>query len=63
MSVEEKLRAMERLWEDLAQTPSAIPFPAWHRDVLEARAKRFQEGQEKSIPWEEARESLRPRKP
>jgi len=63
MSVEEKLRAIECLWEDLVRTPSAVPSPAWHRDVLEARAKRLQEGQEKSIPWEEARERLRPRKP
>ena len=63
MTVEEKLRAIERLWEDLARTPSSLPSPARHRDVLEARAKRLQEGQEKSIPWEEARERLRPCKP
>jgi putative addiction module component (TIGR02574 family) len=62
MSVEEKLRAIECLWEDLARTPSAVPLPAWHRDVLEARLKRHEEGKEKSIPWEEARDRLRPRK-
>jgi len=59
MSVEEKLRVLERVWEDLARTPSSVPSPAWHRDVLEAREKRFTEGQERSIPWEKAKEEIR----
>jgi putative addiction module component (TIGR02574 family) len=59
MSVEEKLRALELLWEDLARTPSSVPSPAWHKDVLEARERRLREGKEKSIPWDEARQSLR----
>lgn len=63
MSVEEKLRILERLWEDLARTPAAIPSPNWHRDVLEARQKRASTGQEQFIPWEKAKEGLRSTKP
>lgn len=59
MSVEEKLRVLERLWDDLARTPSSVPSPAWHRDVLEAREKRFNEGKERSIPWEKAKGEIR----
>ena len=62
MSVEEKLRAMELLWENLSRTPSDVPSPDWHRDVLEAREKRVRKGQEKVIPWDEAKQSLRSRK-
>jgi hypothetical protein len=58
MSVEEKLRVLERVWEDLVRTPSSVPSPAWHRDVLQAR-ERFTEGQERSIPWEKAKEEIR----
>jgi len=63
MSVEEKLRALELLWEDLARSPASIPSPRWHQDVLEAREHRLREGKEKFIPWDEARESLRPPRP
>ena len=62
MSTEDKLRAMELLWENLSRTPSDVPSPSWHRDVLEAREKRIREGQEKFIPWDEARQGLNPSK-
>lgn len=63
MSLEEKLRALEQLWENLARTPSGVPSPAWHRDVLESREKRVREGSEKLVPWDKAKESLRSAKP
>ncbi len=63
MSVEEKLRAIERLWEDLAKKPADVPSPAWHRDVLDAREKRRAEGKEPSIPWDQAKDEIRARKP
>lgn len=59
MSVEEKLRALELLWEDLSRTPAALLSPQWHKDVLNARDQRVREGREKFIPWDEARRSLR----
>lgn len=59
MSVDEKLRALERLWEDLVRTPASVPSPTWHRDVLEAREKRLADGRERSIPWEKAKEDIR----
>ena len=63
MSVEEKIRAIERLWEDLAKVPANVPSPSWHRDVLDARDKRHASGQEGSIPWDKAKEEIRRRKP
>ena len=59
MSIEDKLRTMELIWENLSRTPSDVPSPAWHRDVLKAREKRIREGQEKFIPWDEAKQGLR----
>jgi hypothetical protein len=63
MSVEDKLRVLEQVWEDLVRTPEDVPSPAWHRDVLEAREKRIAEGQEHSIPWEKAKDDIRSKKP
>jgi hypothetical protein len=60
MSVEEKLRALERIWEDLCRDPSAVPSPHWHQDVLEAREKRLREGSDRFIPWDEAKRRVPP---
>src|SRR5580698_9737515 len=35
MSVEEKLRAMELLWENLRQDERDVPVPQWHKDLLD----------------------------
>jgi putative addiction module component (TIGR02574 family) len=59
MSVDEKLRALERIWDDLCRDDSAVPSPAWHRDVLEARAVRLAAGTEEVLPWDEAKRRIR----
>lgn len=45
MSVEEKLQAMESLWDDLCGRAGVISSPDWHEDVLaEREAMRVSEG-------------------
>ena len=58
MTVAEKLRAIEILWDDLSRNPEDIPTPAWHEEVLAARQKLIDEGQAKFIPFEEFRERI-----
>ena len=59
MSLQEKLAAMESLWEDLARTPEAIESPAWHKDILDERRRRLAEGQSRFIDWETAKADIR----
>ena len=59
MTLQEKLAAMESLWEDLARTPEAIESPAWHKEILEERLQRLAEGKTEFIDWETAKEALR----
>jgi len=59
MSLQEKLAAMESLWEDLSRTPDAIESPTWHKEVLEERLKRLADGKTQFIDWETAKEALR----
>ena len=59
MSLQEKLAAMESLWEDLARTPDAIESPAWHKDILDERRQRLAEGQSRYIDWETAKADIR----
>ena len=59
MSLQEKLAAMESLWEELARTPEAIESPAWHKDILDGRRQRLAEGQSRFIDWETAKADIR----
>ncbi|MBI2432916.1 MAG: addiction module protein [Candidatus Hydrogenedentes bacterium] len=37
MTVAEKLRALELIWDDLQRRSEDVPSPAWHEDVLKSR--------------------------
>jgi len=59
MSVEDKLRVLERIWEDLCRHEKELPPPPWHRDVLEAREARARQGTERFTDWDEAKRRIR----
>ncbi|WP_447975381.1 addiction module protein [Nitrospira sp. Kam-Ns4a] len=59
MTLQEKLAAMESLWEDLARTPEAMESPAWHQDLLDARRQRLAEGTARFSDWETAKADIR----
>jgi putative addiction module component (TIGR02574 family) len=44
MSIEDKLTAMEKLWDNLCRTPESIPSPPWHEETLLARENRIRDG-------------------
>jgi len=55
MTVAEKLRAMEALWDDLCRRGEVIPSPEWHGEVLAEREQLVTEGKAKFSDWDEAR--------
>lgn len=59
MTVAEKLRAIEEIWNDLCRTPEKIPSPGWHEDVLRAREQRAAEGKTTIQDWTEAKQAIR----
>jgi hypothetical protein len=59
MSVEEKLHAMELLWDDLCNKAGGVTSPAWHEDVLAEREARHQRGEEQVEDWETAKRNIR----
>ncbi len=58
MTREEKLRVMEALWIDLTRHEQEFLSPNWHEDVLKARERRVQSGQEEYGDWELAKKGL-----
>jgi hypothetical protein len=59
MSVEEKLQAMESLWDDLCSKAGAMSSPAWHEDVLAERDAMQKCGDDEFEDWESAKRNIR----
>jgi putative addiction module component (TIGR02574 family) len=45
MSVDERLQAMEILWDSLLDDEVEISSPDWHREILRERLRAIEEGQ------------------
>ncbi|HEY0684897.1 MAG TPA: addiction module protein [Steroidobacter sp.] len=62
MSWQEKLRAMEELWESLSKEASRLESPAWHGDALRETEQRYEDGHEAPVDWSIAKQELRERR-
>lgn len=58
MSIEERLQAIELLWDSIPCKDDALASPAWHRDVLEARQAAAEAGQGEFLTIPELRKRL-----
>ena len=58
MTLEEKLRAMEALWDDLCRQEEAVPVPQWHKDLLDERERLVEHGKARFIDWEAAKKRI-----
>ncbi len=61
MSLSEKLRAMEALWEDLSRNSNGLNSPPWHEAALKKRKARAASGKTSYIDWERAKKEIRRR--
>jgi len=58
MTQEEKLQAMEFLWDSLWPTQEQVPSPDWHGPVLQERAERVASGEAVFSDWDAAKKRL-----
>ena len=59
MTIEEKLKAMVMLWDDLCRSAPDFSSPSWHEDVLKEREQRIREGKDRFVDWDQAKKDLR----
>ena len=63
MSVEEKLQAMESLWDDLCSKAAGVSSPAWHEDLLAERDAMQKRGDDEFEDWAAAKRNIRSKVP
>jgi hypothetical protein len=59
MTTEEKLQAMEILWDDICRIAPDFSSPSWHEDVLKDREQRILDGKDKFVDWDKAKKGIR----
>jgi hypothetical protein len=57
MTMAEKLRIMEELWDDLRLRAGAVPVPQWHKDLLDEREQLIETGEARFGDWETAKKA------
>ena len=55
MTIEDKIKTMETLWDDLCRKAEDMPSPEWHGEILREREERVKQGKEGFTAWEEAK--------
>lgn len=58
LTVAEKLRIMERLWEDLRARADGGPVPQWHQDLLDEREQLVETGEARFDDWDAAKKRI-----
>ncbi len=58
MTTEDKIRAMETIWDDLCKKDENIVSPSWHKEVLEERETAIENGKEEFVDWSEAKKQI-----
>ena len=61
MRIEDKVLAMESLWDDLCRLRPPMEPPAWHRHILDERERNLQAGSDELLDWEDAKRAIRER--
>ena len=59
MSIEEKIRTMEEIWDDLCQNPESLTSPSWHEEILLNRDEKIKNRAEEFSDWEYAKKNIR----
>lgn len=55
MSTIERLQVMEALWDSFMEDDSKVESPEWHRDILEERKQKIENGKAEFISLKELR--------
>lgn len=58
MTLEEKLRAMEELWDDLCEHEADVPVPQWQKSLLDERERLIERGKAHFTDWETAKKRI-----
>ncbi|NKC13037.1 MAG: addiction module protein [Gammaproteobacteria bacterium] len=61
LTLQERLRLVEQIWDSIADEEASIELPEAHREVLEVRLEAYRKSGDRGVPAAEAIERIRSR--
>ena len=58
LSVVERIRLVEDLWDSIARSGEELPVLDWHKGELARRKRRHLESPERARPWSEVKHEI-----
>ncbi|MGC4015507.1 MAG: addiction module protein [Luteolibacter sp.] len=58
LTIADKLRLMDMLWDDLRHVEDQVEVPAWHKTLLDERLKRAEDRETEMLDWETVKDQL-----
>lgn len=58
LSIDEKVRYVEALWDRIAAAPEEVHVPDWHRQLVGERLAEYRSDPSTGRPWREVRDEL-----
>jgi len=59
MTIEEKIQAMESIWDDLCSNADKLTSPSWHKHILAQREIDAIKGNDDFVDWSTAKEQIK----
>ena len=59
MTINEKLQAIDLLWDDCFRHDESVPSPEWHEEYLKNAEASLENGNDHFVDWQEAKKSIR----
>jgi len=59
MTTEEKIQAMESIWDDLCKSADSLSSPPWHEKILKEREENIARNNDRFIDWEDAKRNIK----
>lgn len=63
LSVRERLDLIEQIWDSLPEAVELDEMPEWHKEVLAKRLAEAEANPGGGVPWREALNAIRSRRP
>ena len=51
LTVEERIRLVEEIWNSIAENPDLLDVPDWHRSELDRRLASHRDAPDTGTPW------------
>ena len=53
MTVEQRLELIGRLWDEIPDSPAALPVRDWHYEIVKQRLAAADADPDAAVPWED----------